>query len=135
MTQVKTSSEPLAHDKLFSKTFFFRNITKTVISKQDIEEVYRTEFVGLLIYNNSLSRHILVAPTVFGIQGFEKSQKTPPPNFLEVMHGCAVQGRLSIPSTDKYFKRNLIQVKTFLEPLAPDKLFQKQFFRHISKTA
>jgi len=40
---------------------------------------------------------------------------------------CAVQGRISIPSQVKYFKRVLTQVKTFLRPLAPDKLFSEFF--------
>jgi len=83
-TQVKTSLEPLAPDKLFSKTFF-SDTSKTV---RDIEKVYAIKFLGLLVYNNLLLGYILVSPTVFEKQGFEKSQKTPPTS------DCAAQGRL-----------------------------------------
>jgi len=50
---------------------------------------------------------------------------------------CAVQGRLSIPSHEKYFKRSWTQVKTFLKPLAPDGLFfpfKNSFYEIILKT-
>jgi len=61
----------------------------------------------------------------------------PPPLILGIYcPDCAVQGRLLILSSDKYFKRISTQVKTFLRPLAPDKLFPKTdfFFQNISKT-
>jgi len=44
--------------------------------------MYGIKFVGLLIYNNLFARQILISVTVFEIQGFEKSQKTPPPLIL-----------------------------------------------------
>ena len=80
LTLVKTSLEPLAPDELF-KNSFFRNISKTV---WDVENMYII-FVRLSVYINLLRRHILVSPTVLEIQGFEKSQKTPTPNFREIL--------------------------------------------------
>jgi len=50
---------------------FFRNISETV---PDIGKMYKIKFVDLLIYNKLLSMHILIPPTVFDIQGLEKSQ-------------------------------------------------------------
>jgi len=62
-------------------------------------------------------------------QGFEISQKHSPPLILgKYCPECDIQGRLSIP---KYFKRISTQVKTFLKPLAPDKVFWKSFFFQI----
>jgi len=65
--------------KYFFQKQFLRN-SKTVISKtvSEIGKMYEIKLVGLLIYSKLLSRHILIPPTVFDIQGFEKSQKTPP---------------------------------------------------------
>ena len=66
------------------------------------------------------------------------SKNTPPLIWGKYCRDCSVQGRLSIPTGNKHFKRILTQVKTFLRPLAPDKLFSKSFFivflRTISKT-
>jgi len=62
----------------FSKTASFFNISKTA---RDIENANRIKVVGLLNYNNLLPGRILISPTVFEIQGFEKSKKnTPTPN-------------------------------------------------------
>ena len=61
--------------------------------------MYGVKFVGLSIYNNLLARQTLIYLTVFEIQGFEKSQKHPPPLILgKYCPDCAVQGRLSIPN-------------------------------------
>ena len=93
-----------------------------------------TKFVDLLIFNNLLVGRILISPTVFEIQGFEKSQKTPlTPNVGEIFPRLCCQTRSLDSQLEKYFERILTQVRTFLEPLAPDKLFEKQFFRNISK--
>jgi len=59
----------------FQKQFFFWIISKTV---RDIQKGYSTKIFGLIIHNSSLHVHILVSPTVFEKQGFEKSQKQPP---------------------------------------------------------
>jgi len=79
--------KPLAPDKLFlENSFFFRNISKNV-RDIDIGKVYRIKFLGLLSCNNLLAGRILISPTVFEIQEFEKSEKkTPPmPNFGEIL--------------------------------------------------
>ena len=39
----------------------------------DIGKMYEIKFVGLLLYNKLLSRHILIPPNVFDIQELEKS--------------------------------------------------------------
>ena len=85
--------------------------------------------VGLLIYNNLLSRHISIPPTVFEIQGAEKSQKHPLPLILgKYCPDCSVQHLLSILSYDEHFKRISTEVRTFLRPLAHDKVFQRTVF-------
>jgi len=76
-------------DKLFSKTVFFLNISKTL---EISTTVYENKLVGLLINNNLLAGHTFVSPTVFRIQEFKKSQKTPPPLISrKYCPGCAVQ--------------------------------------------
>jgi len=54
--------------------------------------MYQIKFVDLLIYNNLLAGRILISPTVFEIQGFEKSQKTPlTPNLGKYLPDCAIK--------------------------------------------
>jgi len=66
-------------------------------------------------------------------RGPNKRKQHPPPLILGNYYpDRAVQGKLSIPSLGKYFKRVLTQVNTFLRPLAPDKLFSKTVFFKIS---
>ena len=63
--------------------------------------MYKIKFGGLLIYNNLLAGQILtsLSRTVFEEQGFEKSQKTPPPLLLgKYCPDCAVQHLPSISS-------------------------------------
>jgi len=59
----------------FFQKNFFQNISKTV---RDIENTNIIKFVGLFININLISGQMLISPTVFKIQGSEKSQITPP---------------------------------------------------------
>jgi len=116
----------------FFQKQFFHNIEKTV---RDIENMKRIKFVGLLIYNNLLPGHILISITVSEIQGSKNlKKKHPSPLILgKYCPNCAVQHLLLISTENKYFNRTSTKVRTFLEPLAPDKLFSKTVFFKISQ--
>jgi len=68
--EVKTILQPLAPDKLFSKTVIFQNSSKTV---RDIENMYTITFVDLKICNNLVSMYILISRAVFEIQGYKQA--------------------------------------------------------------
>jgi len=56
------------------------------------------KFIGLLIYNNVLVRHIVISPTVFETQGFEKCQKNiPTPYFEETLPRLRCLGETRFP--------------------------------------
>jgi len=73
----------------------------------------KDRFVGIKIYNNLGAGHILISPTVFGIQGFEKSQekKIKIPVILgKYCPDCAVRGQKRSPSlAPLYLYRALVQ--------------------------
>ena len=118
--------KPLAPDKLFESSWFKKSQKPLEISKKQYHGI---QCVRLLLYNNFLLRHILISPTVFEVQGSEKSQKTPPPQILwKYCPDCAVHHLQSIPSKGKYFIRTSTRVKTFLKPLATDNFFNNSFF-------
>jgi len=57
-------------------------------------------------------------------------KNTPTPNFGEILSRLRRQGRLSILSPGKYFKRFLTKVKTFLRLLAPvETYFKNRVFK------
>jgi len=109
----------------FQKLFFSKYLKNRVRYRKSVQN----KSVGLLIYNNLLPGHILITKRFWDTAGSKKTQTTPPPLILGKYYpDCAVQGKLLISNWNKYFKRISTQVKTFLRPLAPVKLFSKSVF-------
>jgi len=90
LTQVRTSSEPPPPDKLFSKTFFFQNISKTV---RDIEKVYTITFVGLISFTiiYFLGTFWCLKPFL-GNRGSKNLHPTPTPNCGQILFRLCCPG-------------------------------------------
>jgi len=79
--------------KFVKDIFLFFIISKQKKTKKNKKKlrykkkiITKTKFVDLLIYNSLLAGGILILPTVFELQGFEKFQKTPlSPNIGEML--------------------------------------------------
>jgi len=76
---------------------------------------------------------VLISPTISEIQGFKISlKKSQPLIFAETLPRLCCPGETRFPAIKERKKeerkRNLTQLKTFLETAAPDKVFSKTAF-------